>query len=176
MQQDDFDQRPQRRKRRQFSAYADSSRPTRKRYPLDPTYWTGLGYEVEATFPDYLVIRLSPTSTLEDRGDRLTLNCPGEPSDSDIRLMVQAGKDKGWTGIRFSGGSSEFQKRARLEALRQGYSMDQISLECEDGKPKPLASAPMPDHIRRQLQPPADPAPALPAPEQIPTPAQELRI
>jgi hypothetical protein len=68
--------------------------------------------------------------------------------------MVSAGKARGWESIRFSGGSPEFQRRARLEALRQGYDISQISLECEDGTPK-VASM-MPDHIKRLVAPPSD--------------------
>lgn len=144
--------------------------------PLSPDYWLGLGYTVEQ-FPTHLTVALSPNTQLHDYGDTLTLERAGEPTDEEIRILVAAGKARGWTEIRFFGGSEEFQKRARLEALRQGYSMEQISLECEDGKPRPLAASPMPDHIRRKLAPPpAEPEqmPTLPAP--VPeSPAPEFR-
>jgi hypothetical protein len=146
-------------------------------HPLSPDYWKALGYEVEA-FVDHLAVKLSPTTTLLDHGDRMVLDRAGEPTDEEIRLLVTAGRERGWTEIRFFGGSADFQKRARLEALRQGYRLDQISLECEDGKPKPLAAVPMPEHIRAKLLPaepeptPAAPTPELPAPA---APAPEFR-
>lgn len=146
---------------------ADRRRPDEQ--ALSPDYWKALGYEVEAT-PDVLVVALSPTTRIEDRGDRMTLVRDGEPTDAEISALVTAGRERGWEQIRFFGGSPEFQRRARLEALRQGYTLDQISLECEDGLPKPLAAQPMPNHIKRRLLPTppeevAAPVPAVPAPE-----------
>ena len=123
------------------------------RQPLTLEYWRQLGFEVDEV-GELLLIKLTNGTRLEDRGDRITLHCAGEPSDDDIRLMVSAGKARGWESIRFSGGSPEFQRRARLEALRQGYDISQISLECEDGTPK-VASL-MPDHIKRLVAPPSD--------------------
>jgi len=141
--------------------------------PLSPEWWQKLGYEVES-FADHLAVKLSPITTLLDHGDRLVLDRAGEPTDEEIRLLVTAGRERGWTEIRFFGGSADFQKRARLEALRQGYRLDQISLECEDGKPRPLSAAPMPDHIKAKLLPPApEPTPAALPPE-APAPAPTL--
>jgi hypothetical protein len=125
-----------------------------------------------------LAVHLSPTTTLLDHGDRIVLDRAGEPSDEEIRLLVTAGKERGWTEVRFFGGSADFQRRARLEALRQGYRLDQISLECEDGKPQPLAAAPMPEHIRKKLAPPAEPEPTPTDPlpgTPAPAPAPEMR-
>lgn len=83
--------------------------------------------------------------------------------------MVAAGRARGWASIRFTGGSEAFQRRARLEAIRQGYQLDQVSLEIEDGKTPPASlSMPMPDHVRRRLlpsQPPTETAPPAPSPE-----------
>lgn len=121
------------------------------RQPLTPDYWRQLGFEVNE-LSELLLIRLANGSRIEDRGDHITLHCAGEPTDDDIRLMVSAGKARGWESVRFSGGSPEFQRRARLEALRQGYDISQVSLECEDGSPK-VASL-MPDHVRRLVAPP----------------------
>ena len=123
------------------------------RQPLTPDYWRQLGFDVDEV-GELLLIKLANGTRIEDRGDRITLHCAGEPTDDDIRLMVSAGKTRGWETIRFSGGSPEFQRRARLEALRQGYDISQISLECEDGAPK-VASL-MPDHIKRLVAPPSD--------------------
>ena len=169
-------ERPKRRPRKQFTAKSNSPQPSK--IPPSPDYWTELGYQVE-TFPTFLLITLSPTTTMEDHGDHLTLNCPGEPSDEDIRLMVEAGKAKGWQSIRFYGGSPEFQKRARLEALRQGYPMEAISLECEDNLPKPAKTMemPMPDHIRKKLQPEKkEESPIMPTAPEPTLPVQEFRI
>ena len=149
---------------------ACDAQPQRGRRPavLAPEYWRNLGYEVDDV-SGLLVIRLPGGTVLEDRGDRLTLQRAGEPTDEEIRLLVAAGKARGWGSLRFFGGTPEFQRRARLEALRQGYRLDQISLECEDGTPQPLAATPMPDHIRRRLLPPPAPTqdtqpPAAPVP------------
>ncbi len=145
--------------------------------PLSPDYWRRLGFEVDVG-ADALIITLSPTTRLEDRGDRLALIRDGEPTDAEIAVLVAAGRERGWQQIRFSGGSPEFQRRARLEALRQGFRLDQISLECEDGQPKPLAAQPLPNHLKRRLLPAPQPeqAPAAPVPDApAPTPAPEFR-
>ena len=151
---------------------AHRTRPSAADTPVTPAnidYWRGLGFEAEQAGP-IVVVTLPSGTRLEDHGDSLILDRHGEPTDEEIRVMVAAAKERGWTGIRFSG-SEAFQQRARLEALRQGYQLDQISLECEDGKKPPASSSmPMPDHIRRRLTPPAPPeeAPALeatPAPQ-----------
>ncbi|HVI49952.1 MAG TPA: LPD7 domain-containing protein [Candidatus Sulfotelmatobacter sp.] len=97
----------------------------------------------------------------------------GEPAPADTAAMVAAAKARGWQGLRLTGGTPEWQRAARLEALRQGFDLADISLECEDGQKPPAATAmPMPDHIRRRLglpKPPEDepsaPVPALPPPE-----------
>ena len=125
---------------------------------LSPEYWRQLGYDIEE-LSDAIRIHLPGGTVLYDRGNRLTLSRAGEPSDTEIRILVAAGKARGWTEIRFSGGTPEFQRRARVEALRQGYRLDQISLECEDGDPQPMSAAPMPQHIRRRLAHPAEPEP-----------------
>lgn len=142
--------------------------------PISPAYWHGLGHEttIDGTL---LYVLLPGGARLADHGDRLILQRDGEPTDDEIAALVAAGKARGWEGIRFSGGSEAFQRRARIEALRQGYRLDQISLECEDGLPRPASTLPMPDHIRRRLIP--DPAPdQLPAPTPSePTPAPRLR-
>ena len=175
MQQNDLNQRPRRRPRNQFTACVEDQSPTPKRYPLNPAYWSELGYTVES-FPAFLLVNLPGGASLEDYGDRLTLNTDGEPTDAQIAMMVKAGRDKGWKGIRFYG-SEEFQRRARLEALRQGYTMEQITLECERDKPKPALNADMPEHIRRRLNPPKkEESPVLPSAPVPTTPTQEFRL
>ncbi|WP_189052619.1 LPD7 domain-containing protein [Aliidongia dinghuensis] len=142
--------------------------------PVSPAYWYGLGYEttIDGTV---LYVALPGGIRLADHGDYLVRHRDGEPTDDEIAALVAAGKARRWEDIRFSGGSPEFQPPARIEALRQGYRLDQISLECEDGLPKPANTLPMPDHIRRRLipDPAPDQVPALPPSE--PTPAPRLR-
>jgi len=168
-------ERPKRRPRKQFTAKSNSPRPSK--VPPSKDYWTELGYQVEE-FPTFLLVTLSPTSTMGDHGDHMTLNCPSEPTDSDLEIMVKAMRAKGWQSIRFYGGSPEFQKRARLEALRQGYPPESISLEIEDNFPKPekTMAMPMPEHIRKKLQPERKhESPILPT-ELVPPPPKEFRI
>jgi hypothetical protein len=151
---------------------AADARPRRGRRPvtradLHPGYWTALNFEVDE-LTDAIRVKLPGGTVLWDRGDRLTLSRVGEPTDDEIRILVAAAKARGWTEIRFFGGSPEWQRRARLEALRQGYRLDQVSLECEDGTPKPMAATPlpMPDHVRKILLPPPPPPPTRQRPSQ----------
>ena len=138
------------------------------------SYWKSLGLVPEFKF-GAITITLSNGTRLFDRGDEIALFRNGDPTDDEIKMMVTAGKARGWTAVRFSGGSPEFQRRARLEALRQGYRAEDISLECEDSISRPMAvSGPLPEHIRRTLAPPAPPVPADPPP-QPPEPTTELR-
>ncbi len=135
--------------------------------PADPAYWTNLGYEVEP-IGGVLVVTLSAALKLEDRGDELIFH--GTPTPDATAVMVAAAKARGWQGIRFSGGTPEWQRQARLEALRQGFPLSAISLDCEPAAP-PVAALPMPEHIRRRLvpEPPKnEPAPEVPVPEPAP--------
>jgi hypothetical protein len=117
---------------------------------LDPNYWQALGYAIETT-SDVIIVTLAPELTLEDRGDTMTLY--GTPTNEAIAAIVAAAKAKGWQGIHFHGGTPEWQRQARLEALRQGWLLDAISIECEPSTPPVATSIPMPDHIRRRLTP-----------------------
>lgn len=166
---------------RKFSATSNARRrrpgqdaDTDTAAPISPIYWHGLGYQTTLD-GTVLYVVLPGGARLADHGHHLVLERDGEPTDQDIATLVAAGKARGWETIRFYGGSVEFQKRARIEALRQGYRLDQISLECEDGLPKPDLVMKMPDHIKRRLMP--DPAPdRLPAPPPSePTPAPRPR-
>lgn len=155
-----------RRPRRVQDADADTNTP------ISADYWHGLGYEttIDGTI---LYVVLPDGGRLADHGNHLVLERDGDPTDQDIVALVAAGKARGWETVRFFGGTPEFQRRARLEALRQGYRLDQISLECEDGLPRPVSIIPMPDHIRRHLipEPALDQVPAPPPPEgAAPTP------
>lgn len=156
-----------------------ASRPKRKRdryneapQPLSPDYWRDLGFEVDVLVGK-LMVRLSPDCLLEDRGDGLTLHRQGEPTPDDIKAMVTAAKARGWTGIHFHGGADpKWQQAARLEALRQGFRWEDITLESEEGQPKPPASlAPLPDHIRKRLTPQDEPQ-SGPKPDETPVPEQ----
>jgi hypothetical protein len=134
---------------------------------LDPTYWQTLGYNDIEEVAGILIITLSPGVLLEDRGDALTLRSDGPPTADQSRIMVEAARARGWQGIRFTGGTPEWQRQARIEAIRQGFDPADIELECEKNKPPVIM--PMPDHLRRRLapKPPEEPVPApvAPAPE-----------
>lgn len=161
--------RPRPRKRREAEA----------RQPLTPDYWHDLGFEVE-TRPDMLIVWLAPDCRLEDRGDDISIYRPSGPTPEDTALIIAAAKARGWTGIRFHGGTAEWQQAARQAALAAGYAWDDISLECEDGLPKPPVSViSLPDHVRRCLLPaPEQPQEVLnqpSAPEPAPTPAPVFR-
>lgn len=144
------------------------------RTPLTPDYWRQLGFAVDES-ADVLLIHLPGGTMLHDHGHRITLARKGEPTDEEIRLLVAAGKARGWKTVRFFNGSPEFQRRARVEALRQGYRIDQISLECEDGAPPPLSAAPMPEHIKRRIMPPVEPTSPPPQPSESLTPERSAR-
>ena len=126
-------------------------------------YWRGLGFLPEQR-PDGLWVQ-AHGAWFRDLGDRIELHCQGEPTDAQIAAMVAAGKARGWTGIRFFGGSPSFQKRARIEALRQGYRLEDISLECEDAiggmAPSPVRDE-MPDYLKKALGIPDPNAPRRP--------------
>ena len=153
-------------RKRQFGATQRQGQRRTTISSLPADYWRELGYSVEEG-STFLGVKVSDSTTLFDYGDRLMLDREGEPTDDEIRVLVAAGRNRGWEGIRFTG-SHEFQRRARLEALRQGYRLDQISLECEDGKQPPSPMIPTPDHIRRKLQIPNEPAVDAPLPEYKP--------
>lgn len=113
-------------------------------------WWRAVGYDPVIKW-DCLVIDLFG-GTLFDFGDRMELQCHGEPTDKQIAEMVRAMKERGWETIRFWG-DEDFQRRARAEAIRQGYHPDAITLDCEDGSAKPLTPPPdaLPDHLKRSL-------------------------
>lgn len=132
---------------------SDSSTPFRQGDFLRfRKFWASLGYE--CAFANSILTVIFPNGTkLLDAGDKITLHRTGEPTDEEIRAMVTAGKERGWTSVRFSGGSPEFQRRARLEALRQGYQLHEIALECEENRaPLGLASD-LPAHLKKRLHP-----------------------
>lgn len=137
-------------------------------------HWTGLGYEVDRVSNGWL-ITLSATTKLLDAGDTLTLQRSGEPTDDEIMAMIVAGKSRGWTSIRFFGGSEEYQRRARVLALKSALFTD-VTLECEEVRANFL-NADMPAHVRKKLMPPDAPAPAPDVPivdTPAPVPAPEL--
>jgi hypothetical protein len=161
---------------RQFPAAAQARRkpprpgqPAPDATPPNPDYWTGLGCPVEEV-AGVLLVTLPSGTRLEDRGDQMRFH--GEPSPADTAALVAATKARNWQGLRLSGGTPEWQRAARLEALKQGFDLADISLECEDGQKPPVAAMAMPDHIRRRLglpKPPEEdtsaPTPEAPAPE-----------
>jgi hypothetical protein len=114
-------------------------------------------------------VTLAAGAKLIARGDSLSLIKDSEPSAEETRLMVAAGKARGWESIRFSGGTPAWQRMAKLEALRQGYPEGMISLECEDRKP-PVVTMTMPEQLRRRLKIPAPEDQAAPEGPMVPAP------
>ncbi len=163
--------RPQMTSSFRMSGEPKLTTPLHARRSLTSAYWRLRGFGI-IEWDDYLLITLPGGRQLEDHGDRLVLQGGSEPTDDEIRELVSAGRARSWTNIRFYSGTPAFQKRARIEALRQGYQPDQVSLECEDGLPTQFAGGPMPEHVRRQLAPAhATPPTTTPAPTVDPTPA-----
>lgn len=123
-------------------------------------YWRRLGYEPIRTNKG-LEIDTGSGQVIRDFGSRIEID--GNPvPDALITQMVAAAKERGWRGIHFWG-PEEFQQRAKLEALRQGWPPESITLECEKDRPPPVASASMPEHLRRRLGLPSDQADDNPA-------------
>mgnify|MGYP004000948535 CR=1 FL=1 len=87
----------------------------------------------------------------QDEGDRITLHTDSKPTDEQITALVTACKNKGWSSVRFFGGSEEFQHRARDEAIKQGYPPEKIMLECEEGTEKQVESS-LPDNRPEYLR------------------------
>ena len=136
-------------------------------------WWREQGFEPERRV-DGLWIR-ALDAWYRDLGDRIELHTGGgEPSDRQIAAMVAAGRARGWAKIRFYGGSEGFQRRARLEALRQGYRLQDISLECEDGVAgvAPPINEEMPDYLLKTLGIPDPNAPRPQRPPPRPRPAR----
>lgn len=90
-------------------------------------------------------------AVFRDYGNRIEIHSDGEPTDEQIAALVKAGRERGWTSVRFFGGSPDFQRRAREEAIRQGYDPAAITLECEEGTTKKALAEPMPAHLKRTL-------------------------
>ncbi|CAA7619040.1 relaxase/mobilization nuclease domain-containing protein [Magnetospirillum sp. SS-4] len=115
-------------------------------------YWREIGHQPEKRW-DAVWIWLDG-GWITDYGDRLVIDGAGMPTDKQILAIIQAGRDRGWTGIRFFG-SEEYQYRARTIAMKHNlFRPDQISLDCEVGKGGGTPSAPkdpMPEHVRKTL-------------------------
>jgi hypothetical protein len=111
-------------------------------------YWLGLGRLAEQR-SDGVWVRLG-TLWLHDRGDLISMHLddPREPTDEEIATMVAAGRAHGWATIRFFGGSPEWQRRARAEAIRQGFRSSHVTLECEAGAAAVMAGPPEPEEPR----------------------------
>ena len=132
-----------------------SRRKSQKKVDLDAmeAYWGGRGLALKR-YSTFVIVELPNDSQICDYGDRLEFSSVREPTDGEIETLVAAAKARGWTEIRFYGGSKEFQERARKEALRQGWRLDQISLECEDHLRKASQNSEnLPEHIRNIINP-----------------------
>lgn len=119
-------------------------------------WWRNQGFDPVRQW-DCLVIDAFG-ATWRDFGDRVEVAGTGEPTDEQIEAMVRAGRERGWSSIHFYGGTESFQRRARLEALRQGFAPSRITLECEEGRSATAPTAqPLPEHLKRTLGLPAGP-------------------
>lgn len=96
-------------------AAAQVRRPRTPPCPLDPDCWTALGYAVEPV-AGCLLVTLSDSLTLEDRGDQMIFH--GAPTPDATAIMVAAARARGWQGIHFHGGDEAWQRAARLEAIK----------------------------------------------------------
>lgn len=128
-------------------------------------YWKRLGYAPRQQ-QNFLEIETGTGHVIRDYGDRIEIS-GGPPANEQISQMVAAARERGWRGMHFFG-SDEFQQRAKLEALRQGWPPESITLECEREQPPLIACHKMPEHLRRRLGiPDQNQAPKhFPAPEQ----------
>lgn len=112
-------------------------------------YWQDLGYNPLRRWDAVLVI--ADGAFIIDTGGRIEIESEGPPTDKQVAVLVAACVARNWGGIHFFG-AEEFQRRAKAEAIRQGYPADQITLECEQlsGGGRPAEEA-MPLHLRRRL-------------------------
>lgn len=134
-------------------------------------YWRELGHQPEKRW-DAVWVWLDG-GWITDYGDRLVIDSEN-PTDAQISAIVAAGKSRGWQGIKFTGPVA-FQHRARLEALRQGFHPEKITLECEQGKGGGTPLTPkdkMPEHVRKTLGLPDPDAP----PRRPPPPRDRERV
>ncbi|KJS39390.1 MAG: hypothetical protein VR70_08110 [Rhodospirillaceae bacterium BRH_c57] len=122
-------------------------------------WWRRNGVEVQHAYDGLWVEWLG--ARWHDTGDRIQVETEGEPTDKHVRELVRACRER-WTTIRFYG-SEEFQRRARIEAIRQGVPPENIILECEEkgGTKRPAPQGPLPDHVKKRLGI-ADPEPSHP--------------
>lgn len=147
--------RRSKRRERMNDTMIGAAATAQRRQPIDldelADYWRKPGHSPVREWNCVWVVACG--CRFKDHGDRIELHSSAEPTDEQITALVAAGKARGWESIRFFGGSEEFQRRARLEALRQGFPASAISLECEDGLPgRKVEDEPMPEHLRRKLR------------------------
>lgn len=136
-------------------------------------YWRELGLTPEKRWDAVWV--WMDGGWITDYGDRLVIDGGSMPTDKQILAIIQAGRDRGWDGIRLFG-SVEFQQRARTLAIQSHlFRPDQISLDCEAGKSGGTPPAPkerMPQHVRKTLGLPDPDAP----PRRPPPPRDHERV
>lgn len=114
----------------------DTSGRQRPSWPELQDYWTRQGYTSDIRDKGVWV-NLNGSGWLHDAGDRITVYRDGDPTDDDIRLLVQAGRERGWQTIRFFGGSDGWQRRAREEAIRQGFRRMRSAWSARTPRPRP---------------------------------------
>ena len=127
--------------------------PTTPTEPVDwdalLAYWRDRGFEPVQKW-DAIVVDVAG-ALVHDYGSRLELTATAEPTGAQVEALVAACIARDWDGIRFYG-SESFQRRAKAEAIRQGYPANRITLDCDAASrgPKPTAE-PMPEHLSRRL-------------------------
>lgn len=122
-------------------------------------WWRRNGVEVQRGYDGIWIEWLG--ARWHDRGDRIEIQTEGEPTDEQVSELVRACRER-WGQIRFFG-SEDFQRRARIEAMRQGVPPENIILECEEkgGTKRPEQQGLLPDHVKKKLGI-ADPEPSHP--------------
>ncbi len=127
--------------------------PTTPTEPVDwdslLAYWRDRGYAPVRKW-DAIVVDVAG-ALVHDYGNRLELTGAAEPTDAQVEALVSACIARDWDGIRFYG-SEAFQRRAKAEAIRQGYPADRITLDCDAASRgrKPTTES-MPEHLSRRL-------------------------
>lgn len=107
------------KRRKTMKMTARSTTPTKVDLDELEPWWRSEGYATARKWDCVLVDFHG--AELWDYGDRMELQCRGEPTDEQIEAFITAAKRKGWDGIELYGGSPEWQVRARTEAIRQGF-------------------------------------------------------
>ncbi len=127
--------------------------PTTPAEPVDwdalLAYWRDRGFSPVRKW-DAIVVDVAG-ALVHDYGNRLELTGTAEPTDAQVEALVSACIARDWDGIRFYG-SEAFQRRAKAEAIRQGFPADRITLDCDSAsRGRKPTTEPLPDHLAQRL-------------------------